>query len=251
MSTELLALLCGASYLTAILSAVVGLAGGMTLLVVMLMFFDPLVVLPLHGVIQLTSNGSRCWFQRQHIETWVLKEYVKLIVPMAIIGLFVGREVPTEAIKVAIGIFVLVATWRPTWLLLGLDPGSINPKRRFLALGGIIGFLNMTVGATGPFAAPFFLRLGLSRYQLVGTKAATQMMGHLVKVIMFWIAGFAFMDYAYELLLLSICVVAGSYTGSQILSRVSEKTFEHLYQFVLTCLGVRLVIESMQNIFDE
>ena len=102
MSTELLALLCGASYLTAILSAVVGLAGGMTLLVVMLMFFDPLVVLPLHGVIQLTSNGSRCWFQRQHIETWVLKEYIKLIVPLAIVGLIVGREVPTEAIKVAI-----------------------------------------------------------------------------------------------------------------------------------------------------
>lgn len=251
MSTELLALLGIAAYLTAILSAVVGLAGGMTLLVVMLVFFDPLIVLPLHGIIQLTSNGSRCWFQRQHIEPWVLKEYIKLIVPMAVVGLFLGRELPTETIKVAIGIFVLIATWRPAWLLLGIDPEFIDPKKRFFALGGIIGFLNMTVGATGPFAAPFFLRLGLSRYQLVGTKAATQMIGHLVKTIMFWLTGFVFLDYVYELGFLSVCVIAGSYTGSRILSRVSEDTFEKLYKGVLTILGIRLVFESIRNTFDS
>ena len=170
---------------------------------------------------------------------------------MAAVGLLVGREIPTEALKVAIGIFVLVATWRPTWLLLGIDPGSINPKKRFFALGGIIGFLNMTVGATGPFAAPFFLRLGLSRYQLVGTKAATQTLGHLIKTIMFSLTGFAFLDYAYELGFLSACVIAGSYTGSRILSRVSEDTFERLYQAVLTFLGVRLIVEPIQNIFDQ
>jgi len=43
----------------------------------------------------------------------------------------------------------------------------------------------MTVGATGLFIASFFLNLGLTRYELIGTKAACQMLGHISKVIVF------------------------------------------------------------------
>jgi len=59
-------LLCAAAFATAVLSAVVGMAGGITLLAAMLLWLPPLVVIPLHGVIQLASNGSRTWFQRRH-----------------------------------------------------------------------------------------------------------------------------------------------------------------------------------------
>ena len=50
-----------AAFATSILSAVVGMAGGITLLAVMLLFLEPLAAIPLHGVIQLVSNSSRAW----------------------------------------------------------------------------------------------------------------------------------------------------------------------------------------------
>ena len=50
-----------------------GLAGGMTLLGVMLLFYDPLVAIPLHGAIQLVSNGSRAWIQREHVERGIVR----------------------------------------------------------------------------------------------------------------------------------------------------------------------------------
>ena len=56
---------------TAMLSAIVGMAGGMILLGTMLIFLDPMIVIPVHGAIQLVSNGSRAFVQRQHL-AWPL-----------------------------------------------------------------------------------------------------------------------------------------------------------------------------------
>ncbi len=245
MPHEILALLGVASYLTALLSAVVGLAGGMTLLAVMLLFYDPMLVLPLHGVIQLVSNGSRSFFQRSHVDWSILRPYSVLMLPAAVVGLLVGRELPATSLKLAIGVFVLVTTWKPRWLLLGIDPATIEPRRRFLGLGGVIGFLNMTVGATGPFAAPFFLGLGLSRHALVGTKAASQMLGHAVKVLLFAAAGFVFVDYALPLAVLCACVIAGSYSGTRVLDLVSEELFDKIYRGVLTLIAARLILDPV------
>ena len=63
-----LALLFAVAFATAILSAVIGFAGGIVLLGVMLLFFEPLVAIPLHAVVQLMSNGSRAYIQREHID---------------------------------------------------------------------------------------------------------------------------------------------------------------------------------------
>ena len=54
-----LSVLAGAALATSILSAVVGMAGGITLLSVMLLFLDPLVAIPLHGAVQLVSNARK------------------------------------------------------------------------------------------------------------------------------------------------------------------------------------------------
>ena len=102
--------------------------------------------------------------------------------------------------------------------------------------------LNMTIGAAGPLIAPFFLRIGLTRQALIGTKAACQAAGHLVKIAIFGIAGFVFADYAIPLALLSLSVIAGTWIGSQLLERVSERWFKRLYRGVLTLIALRLVI---------
>ena len=54
-----LGVLTATAIATAILSAIVGMAGGIVLLTVMLLFFEPIVAIPLHGLVQLVSNGSR------------------------------------------------------------------------------------------------------------------------------------------------------------------------------------------------
>jgi uncharacterized membrane protein YfcA len=237
-----LALLCGASIATGALSAVVGMAGGITLLALMLLFMDPFVAIPVHGVVQLVSNLSRTVAQRQHVRWGLLACFGAPLLPMAFAGIAVSRLVPRAAAEIAIGAFVLVATWRPGWLRFGAAGRSGGaPSRRMLAAGSVVGFFSTSVGATGPIAAPFFLRLGLDRRGLIGTQAASQTLQHLAKILVFGAVGFAFRDFALPLAALSATAIAGTWLGTRLLEQLSEADFRALYMGVLTVVALRLV----------
>ena len=68
MTLFTLALLGAASVLTAVISGVVGMAGGITLLSFMTFFLPLQQIIPIHGIVQLTSNSSRCFFLRAKIK---------------------------------------------------------------------------------------------------------------------------------------------------------------------------------------
>jgi len=242
LSMSQIALLGGAAFATSILSAVIGMAGGITLLTVMLLFLDPLIVIPLHGVIQLVSNSSRAVIQREHVAWPIVGRYAVLLLPMGFLGLELAQRLPPEGLRAIIGCFVLLATWRPTLLLFGRHPENSNPNRRFFFLGGVVGVVNIAIGATGPLIAPFFLNLGLSRFAIIGSKAACQAVGHLAKIAVFGFAGFAFGAHWVLLVTMVPLVIAGTWVGSRLLHHVNERWFIYLYKGVLSVIALRLVL---------
>ena len=242
--------LAAAALATSVLSAIVGMAGGITLLAVMLLFLEPLTAIPLHGAVQLVSNSSRAVIQRRHLRWDIVALYALPLLPLGFAGLALARELPPDATKGAIGIFVLLATWAPGALLLGTHPEDTTPTRRFLALGSVCGVLNVAIGATGPLIAPFFLNLGLTRFALIGTKAACQSLGHLAKIVIFGIAGFVFSEYLGLLAILCALVVVGTWLGSRLLDHVDERSFTLLYKGVLTLIAARLVLEPLADLWS-
>jgi uncharacterized membrane protein YfcA len=243
LSETALGILCVTAFFTAILSAIVGMAGGMTLLAVMLIFLPPLVAIPLHGAIQLASNFSRTVIQREHARYDLLWRYGLPLLPMGALGLALASRLPERALEAAIGAFVLLATWRPAWLALGTRAGA-SENVRFTALGVVAGFLNVTIGATGPLVAPFFLNLGLPRQAVIGTQAGVQALGHVAKIALYAGFGFAFRQHAALLLGASACAIAGTWVGSRLLDRISERAFTRLYKTVLTALALQLVVSA-------
>ena len=233
---------------TSVLSAVVGMAGGITLLAIMLLFLEPLVAIPLHAVVQMVSNGSRTWVHRTHIQWRILWPYLVPLLPLGWLSLGLAERIPPDAARVLIGLFVLVATWRPAWMFLGSHPERTNPSLRFFGLGAVVGVLNVTLGATGPLIAPFFLNLGLSRFALIGTKAACQMGGHIAKIVVFGAVGFAYAQWLGVLVLLAASVIIGTMGGTLLLGRVSEVGFRHLYKTVLTLVALRLVLGQVAEL---
>jgi uncharacterized membrane protein YfcA len=229
-----------AAFVTAVLSGILGMAGGVALLGVLLLFLPQLVAIPVHGVIQLVSNGSRVVAQRRHARfDWILW-YALPLVPAGWLGLAAAQALPERFLAAAIGAVVLTATWLPRRREASAR-GAQRPRLRFLALGGSAGFLSMVVGASGVLIDPFFLGLGLSRHALVGTKAACQALGHTVKIGLFGVAGFAFAEHLPLLALGAACAAAGTWVGSRLLDRLSEEGFLWLYRTVLTGLALRLV----------
>ena len=80
------------AFATAAFSAIVGMGGGIVLLAVLLFFLDPLVVIPLHGAIQLVSNGSRAVAQRRHLQWSLIWRYSILLLPLGAVALALGAE---------------------------------------------------------------------------------------------------------------------------------------------------------------
>lgn len=248
MTESAIAILTATAFATSFLSAVVGMAGGMTLLGVMLLFLDPLGAIPLHAVVQLVSNGSRTFYQRRHVDWRIAGSFVLPLLPAGALGLLLATRVPPDATRVAIALLVLVATWRPGWVSLFGAGTGVSGRSRFLALGSAIGFLNVNVGATGVLMSPFFLGLGLSRQALIGSQAVCQMAGHLAKILLFGAAGFAFREHALLLGCLCAASLAGARAGTLLLDRVSEEHFVWLYRGVLTLLALQLLLESAKTL---
>src|SRR3990172_9116728 len=127
-----LAILTATALATSVVSGMLGLAGGIILLSVLLLFLEPLVAIPLHGVIQLVSNSSRAWIQRRHVHGGIALRYALPLVPLGFAGLAFAERLPPRTLEAAIGVFVILATWRPAWLLPGRRPDEADSTPRIL-----------------------------------------------------------------------------------------------------------------------
>ncbi|MFT7645480.1 MAG: putative membrane protein YfcA [Candidatus Poriferisodalaceae bacterium] len=227
----------------AVITAVAGLGGGILMLAVLLQFLDPAIAIPVHAVIQLASNGSRAALLRQHIDWPIVARFVVLLLPAGFLGLWAANSIPSAVGRAAIGVFALVAVWRPTALastsrLLG------SSDRSFTTLGAISGFLSIPLGATGPMVAPYFRQRLPVRTAMVATFAATQVAGHVSKTVVFGTDGFAFSDY-YPVMVTGIAAVTiGSWIGTKLLGRVSEERFQLIFRITITLIALRLIVQA-------
>lgn len=231
-----------AAFLTSILSAMAGLGGGIVLLVAILQFFTPTVAIPIHGGIQLVSNGSRAAMLRRNIAWRPVVLSVILLFPASLLGVAVATSVPERLVRLVIGVFVLVVAWRPN-LLKWRGDGAL-PDRVLVMIGAVSGFLNTTVGASGPVTSPFFKAVTASHTAFVATAATAQVMAHSAKLTAFTIDDFAIADHLVVIGVGAVGVTAGSWVGTRLLGRVGERHLELLFKVVLSALAVRLVWQA-------
>ena len=125
---------------TSIVSGVMGLAGGMLLLSALLLRLDPLVAIPVHGVVQLVSNASRAWFQRRHVRWDAVWRFAWPLLPAGAAGLALLRSVPPDAGRLGIGLFVLALELGPQASIGTIAACQIFQHGSKLALFGAAGF---------------------------------------------------------------------------------------------------------------
>ena len=235
------ATIAAAAYLSATISAIVGMAGGITLLAVMASLLPSRLVVPLHGVVQFASNATRTAVFLRHVRWSILAIYsLPLIIGVGCAAaLWSGAKL--SWFRPLIGVFILTfLLWR-----------RFAPKLRspplwvYAPLGLCAGFLTVYVGAVGPFIAPFFLRDDLEREEVVATKAVCQALGHLLKLPAFAWVGFAFLPFAVPLAGLVAAVIVGTFTGKALLKRLSPRAFTRAFQLVLAAVALQLIARGL------
>lgn len=232
-------ILVTAAFLTATLSGVLGMGGGILLLTVMAAYFPPAVLIPFHGAVQLASNTVRATLAWRDIAWRILLPMVAGSLVGALAGSRIVLSLPEAGYQAVMGLFILGITWMP--------PLTFVPRVRgkFFWLGGISTGLSLVVGATGPLLAPFFLREGLSKGSIVATKAGGQAATHFLKVIVFSFMGFELFQYWPLFIAMVIAVSLGTALGKALLGRLSERLFVVLFKVLITILAGRMVVLSV------
>lgn len=228
------------SLVASTITAALSLGGGILMLSVLSLFFPPAIVLPVHGAIQLGSNGSRALVQISHVQ-WpvVLWMSVGAIFGAALGGHF-AAQLPEHLFRLAIGLFILFMIWVPRPDIRGRGPIET------IVGGAVIAFLGMIVGVTGPLVLTFIRNIP-NRLQLVGTHAMLMTVQNVTKVVVFIAYGFAFGVYLPLLAAMLLSGFIGTAIGSAILVRLPERGFRQAFRFLITLLALDLIRRALMG----
>lgn len=245
----LLWVLALAALATSIISGIIGMGGGILLLATMLSFLSHAETIPAHGAVQLVSNGTRLLVFLRHIDVKTVVRFAAGALPGSIVGGLLLVWLRKDHIdstepyfKIAIGLYVLITTFRPIAKRPAYNESAPPRISRFTLLGGLAGMLGLTIGAIGPLIAPAFLRGGFVKERMIATKAVCQMIIHLLKVPIFLASGLV--DYAklgQLIVVMSLMVIPGTLIGKKILTRVDERTFVRLFKLAMLLAGLKVL----------
>lgn len=228
-------------FFTSMLSGVFGMAGGLVLLWFLLLVFPAGTAMAVHGVIQLTANGSRAWLSRRFI-VWPIVAFMTLGV-LSAAGLLLLFNYSPNAVSVSLLIGLLpILVWLPKrWFHL-----NANRASHAFCCGIASGGLTIAAGVSGPLIDIFFVRSHMDRRQVVATKAMIQVVAHSIKIIFYLGAAMALSAGEWNIVLLAApFAMLGTQAGNRILHRLTDANFRTWTRWIVTGIGVFYFLQGI------
>ena len=215
-------------------------AGGVMLLSLMTFATLPLtVIVPIHGIVQLSSNSFR--LSSLDPRTTVHRPTIKHFALGSIIGGLASY-------------FLIQTITNPRWFLLMVCALLLyvvfKPKhlpdiklkaRGFFLLGAFTATLGPLIGTIGPFLAPFFVRDDFSKETIVASKACAQAIIHLLKLPVFLALTFPYHQYLVHIIVMIIAAYIGNEIGVRVLQRIDRQLFMRLVKLSMLLISLRLL----------
>lgn len=225
---------------TSMLSGILGMAGGMILMAVLVSTVSVASAMLLHGAVQATSNGSRAWFLRRFIRWRIMPAY--LVGATLALALFTALTLVPDPGTVLILVGALPWLARVNRHLRGMD---ITRRATAILCGFLVTATQLLAGASGPLLDVFYLNAPMSRQEIVASKAITQALGHVFKIIYYGVivaVSAALPGWLFVAAML--CAVAGTRAGTALLMRWNDKDFNRVSQIVILSIATICLIRG-------
>jgi uncharacterized membrane protein YfcA len=237
MMTAILALVV---VVTATISGVFGMAGGMILMAFLTFAFPVGAAMMLHGVTQAVSNGYRAVINRSDI-VWPIVATNMLGAGLALVLFLVVSFVPDKAtVLLLLGAIPFIAFSIPKSWGLDITRPFVSP-----ICGFVVTALTLTAGVAGPILDVFFVRSHLTRHQIVATKAVTQTLQHLTKLLYFGLLAAHLLPEAglpwWVYVMVAPLAMLGTTLGKLVLDRMNDGQFKNWSRNILFVLGALLI----------
>lgn len=229
---------------SALMSGVLGMAGGMMLMGSLLLFLPVPAAMILHGTAQITSNVWRAVLWRSHVQ-WRLVARFAIGAAVAVAAFWLVRFVPdARIVMIGLGVTPYIVLAMPQYRVPQADS-------RFGAelCGAICTTFQIFCGLSGPLLDLFFVHSRMDRRTVISTKAACQVFSNLGKLSYFG----ALVSSAADMLtplVLSLAIapaIAGTMASKPIILRLTDHQFRSWTKLVTLGLGTVFLIRGIMK----
>jgi len=219
---------------------------------------EPLLclIIPVTGVPAALSIGaaassvSRLAIFRSSIRWDVVIRFIPTALPAAFLGAWLLSFFDPMYVELIIGCFLIGNL--PALLRRKPAPDAckaLSPKYLY-GVGAAAGLLSGFTGAVGLIFNTLYFRLGMTVPEIVATRAANEILLHLMKIGLYAAFGLISATVLQTGMLVALAAVMASFLMRPMLPRISEALFMRIAQAAMVSAGVAMLFFSGQKIAD-
>jgi len=226
------------------ISGIVGTGSSIMLMPVLVYQYGPKQAVPIMAVAALMSNLSRILAWWREVDWRACAAYSVTGIPAAALGARTMLALPSHAIDVSIGLFLIAMVPARHWLA----RHDLKLTLWHLAIGGaVIGYLTGIVVSTGPLSVPLFLFYGLTKGAFLATEAASSLSLYISKSVTFQRLGALTGDIALQGLIAGSSLMFGAFIAKRFVLRLDADMFRLVMDGIMLLAGLSMLWNAMQS----
>src|SRR6195952_2768035 len=204
----------------------------------------PKEAVPIMAVAAVLANLSRILAWWREVDWRACAAYSVTGIPAAALGARTLLALPSHAVDIAIGLFLIAMVPARHWLA----RHELKAKLWHLALGGaLIGYLTGIVVSTGPLSVPLFLFYGLTKGAFLATEAASSLGLYVSKSVTFQQFGALTPDIAVKGLVAGASLMSGAFIAKRFVIRLEPDVFRLVMDGIIIVAGLSLLWNALWN----
>lgn len=230
------------------LSAICGGGAGLLMMPALGLYLPASQVPSALSIGTFASSASRIGIFFRSIRWKIVWWFVPTAVPAAFLGAWLLHFINPLYLEIGMGLFLvgnLPALFRKKSE--GANPAASHPM--LLVVGFLAGFLSGLTGAVGLLFNRFYLRYGLSKESIVATRAANEIILHLIKLALY----FSFGLITTKVIGIGVAIALGGLSSTWFmkwgLKKISEWFFRRVGYASMVLSGVVMLSQSTNNLF--
>ncbi len=233
-------------------SAICG-GGASLILVPVLNLLLPASVVPFSLTIgTFTSSASRIIVFNKHISWKIFVWFVPFSLPAVLLGAWLLKLINPLYLELFVALF-LIANLPEVFRNRKQQQKEEKPYPIFILaiVGFFAGFISGITGAIGLLFNRFYLRYGLTKEEIVATRAANEIFLHCIKLVIYILLGLYSQNALWLGITIAVASIISSYTVKHILPFLSEFVFRKIGYGAMVISGFVLLIGTLQNIIHN
>ena len=233
-----------ASFIAGLLDTVIGFGGGLLILPILAIIFSEYDAVILSALIPLGWNAVRVVMLRRIIELQSLGYFLVGIVPGLVIGTFMLERIDADALRVGIGILLIVlGLYHTVRLYVELPFPKLSERILFPCIGLLGGFLSALFGAgNGPLQSWSMAATGVVPAVASAVNGVLGMVTGGVRLLLYWWKGIL-IDVPW---VAGVVGVAAAAVGGVVGVRMSRGTVDSTIRLVI---GLAIVAAGLRMVF--